>query len=72
MQIAEEIRALRQKAGLTQKEIAAAINRSQAHVSHLENHPANNPRPSADIVAGITKLKRRYARRLAAPTRMDS
>lgn len=66
MQISEDIRALRLKVGLTQKQIGEAIGRTQAHVSHLENHTAANPRVSADVVAGIRKLKRKYAKKLAS------
>jgi transcriptional regulator with XRE-family HTH domain len=68
MQIAEDIRALRTIAGLTQQQIADAIGCTQPHVSHLENHTATKPRTSAAVVAGITKLKRKYAKKLAAAT----
>ncbi|WP_109479188.1 helix-turn-helix transcriptional regulator [Paraburkholderia sp. C35] len=66
MQIAQDIAALRSLAGLTQQQIADAIGCSQGHVSHLQNNPAKKPRTSAAVVAGITKLKRKYAKKLAA------
>lgn len=66
MQIAEDIRALRTKAGLTQQQIARAIGRTQAHVSHLENHPAKNPRVTAEVADGIKRLKDEHADKLAS------
>ncbi|KVN83473.1 helix-turn-helix domain-containing protein [Burkholderia ubonensis] len=66
MQISADIRALREKAGLTQKQIGDAIGRTQAHVSHMENHPAKKPRTSAEVVEGIKRLKRKYAKKLAS------
>jgi transcriptional regulator with XRE-family HTH domain len=66
MQISSAIRALRVKAGLTQKQIGEAIGRTQATVSHLENHPAKNPRVSAEVAAGIKRLTRKHAKKLAS------
>lgn len=64
MQISTAIRALREKAGLTQKQIGDAIGRTQAHVSHLENHTAANPRVSAEVVEGLKRLTRKHAKKL--------
>jgi transcriptional regulator with XRE-family HTH domain len=65
MQVDQELKALRDKAKLTQEQIGVAINRSQSQVSYLMKRKAKNPRPSADVVAGIEALKALHADALA-------
>lgn len=66
MQISTTIRALREKAGLTQKQIGDAIGRTQAHVSHLEHHPAKKPRITAEVADGLKRLVSEHAEKLAS------
>lgn len=64
--VPETIKALRQKARLTQKQIASAIGCSQANVSYLENAAAKEPNPSSKVVNGLKRLMQEHAASLEA------
>ncbi len=63
---AQVIRALREKAGLTQQAIADELGCSQPHVHYLESRDVKSPRTSAAIAEGLKKLREKYATQLAA------
>ena len=66
MQVDVELKALQEKAGLTQEQIAQAIGRTQSSVSYMMKRRAKNPRTPADVVDGINALKAKHAAALAA------
>jgi transcriptional regulator with XRE-family HTH domain len=66
MQVDEELKALRDKAKLTQEQIAKALGCSQSNVSYMMKRKAKNPRPSARLVDAINTLKALHADALAS------